>query len=147
MIRNLLKLVMVILIGVLVYNYFLGTPDEKEGAKKIFREVKDVAVGVKDLVKSEKKKFDAGKYDKAVDKIGGLLHKLKLKADKLDEKYVKRIQELEKTRKDLKDALYDYEDQDGKLKTEEDTKNMTKDLDKLLEETQSLIDDMEKEEN
>ena len=69
MIRSLIKLLFILIVGVLIYNYFLGTPEEKENAKNIFSEVKDVAVGVKQLIKSEREKFDKGKYDDAVDKM------------------------------------------------------------------------------
>ena len=60
MIRKLFKLLFILIIGVLIYNYFLGTPEEKENAKQIFSEVKDVAVGVKELVQQEKAKIRCG---------------------------------------------------------------------------------------
>ena len=143
MIRSLLKLLFILIIGVLVYNYFLGTPEEKENAKHIFSEVKDVAVGVKDLVKAEKKKFDAGKYDKAVDKIGDLLKKLKRKAKDIDEKYIDRISDLEKKKNELKDAISDYNVEDDNL-GEARKDSMVNELDQLLKDAESLVGDMEK---
>lgn len=144
MIRGLLKLLFMVVLGVLVYNYFLGTPEEKEVSKNIFREVKDVAVGVKNLVKSEKEKFDAGKYDQAVDKIGGLLSKLKRTAKDIDEKYIDRIQELEKRKSELKDAISTYNEEDDRL-TKEDKDDMVIELDQLLKDSERLVNDMEKE--
>ncbi len=148
MIRGLFKILFVVVIGVLVYNYFLGSPEEKENAKEIFGEVKDVVVGVKDLVKSEKEKFDAGKYDDAVDKVGTLLSKLKSKAKNFDEKYLKRIVDLEKKKEDLKSALTDYNVEDGRLdgsekKEKKDSTQLKTDLDDLLKDTEKLIEDME----
>lgn len=142
MIRSLLKLLFLVVIGVLVYNYFLGTPEEKENSKAIFREVKDVAVGVKELVKSEKEKFDAGKYDKAVDKIGDLLSKLKSKAKDIDEKYIDRIQDLEKKKKELKDAISDYDIDDKRL-DDNGKDSLVNELDQLLKDAEHLVDDME----
>ncbi len=148
MIRGLLKILFVVVIGVLVYNYFLGTPEEKANAKEIFGEVKHVVVGVRDLVKSEKEKFDAGKYDEAVEKIGTLLSKLKSKAKDIDEKYLNRIVDLEKKKEELKRAVSDYNVEDGRLDQEEkkekkDSTELKTDLDGLLRDTEKLIEDME----
>ncbi len=144
MIRSLLKLLFILIIGVLIYNYFLGTPEEKENAKNIFSEVKDVAVGVKELVKAEKQKFDAGKYDKAVDKIGDLLSKLKSKAKDVNDKYIGPIQDLEKKKEELKEAISHYNEEDGKI-TEETNDSLVNELDQLLQDAEKLVDDMEKE--
>lgn len=153
MIKNLIKLAIVLIIGILIYNYFLGTEAEKETSRKIFKEVKDVAVGVKDLVKSEKEKFDAGKYDDAVDKVGALLGRLKQSAKDFDEKYLDRIDELEKKRKELSDALSEYENEQPKLDSETsdelvrkeggDTAKIKRELEELMKETESLIQEME----
>ncbi|MCB0518982.1 MAG: hypothetical protein H6577_22580 [Lewinellaceae bacterium] len=151
MIRTILKLLAILVIGILIYNYFLGTPSEKENAKKIFTEVKDVGVAVKDLLKSEKEKFDSGKYDKAVEKIGGVLDKLKSNAKNFDDQYLKRIDELEQKRKDLKQQLSEYEKEqeqagpNGDLtpKGGKDTASIKKDLEQLLNETENLVREME----
>jgi DNA repair ATPase RecN len=144
MIRSLLKLLFILIIGVLIYNYFLGTPEEKENAKQIFSEVKDVAVGVKDLVKAEKEKFDKGKYDNAIDKIGDLLSKLKSKAKDIDEKYIDRISDLEKKKDQLKDAISNYDDEDERIgETQKDS--MVNELDQLLRDAESLVGDMERD--
>lgn len=145
MIRSLLKLLFILIIGVLIYNYFLGTPEEKENAKQIFSEVKDVVVGVKDLVKAEKEKFDKGKYDNAIDKIGELLSKLKSKAKDIDEKYIDRISDLEKKKDQLKDAISNYDEEDERIgDTQKDS--MVNELDQLLRDAESLVGDMERDE-
>ncbi|HHM21694.1 MAG TPA: hypothetical protein ENJ20_06680 [Bacteroidetes bacterium] len=142
MIRSLLKLLFVLIIGVLVYNYFLGTPEEKENAKHIFSEVKDVAVGVKELIKSEKEKFDKGKYDKAIDKLGNLLSKLKRNAKDIDEKYIQRISDLEKKKQQLKDVISEYNVEDKKI-GKETSDSLVSELDQLLKETESLVAEMQ----
>lgn len=144
MIKSLIKLAFILLVGILVYNYFLGTPSEKQGAEKIFNEVKDVAVGIKDLVKSEKEKFDAGKYDKAVDKVGELLSTLRKNAREFDEKYLDRIGDLEKKQEELRDAVSHYDEEKATQPEGSDSSSLRKELDELLRETESLIEDMEK---
>ncbi len=153
MIKSLFKLLVILVLGILIYNYFLGTEQEKQGAKKIFSEMKDVGVAVKDLLKSEKEKFDAGKYDNAVDKIGNVLDGLKRNAKEFDEKYLDRIDELEAKRQELRRALSDYEEESKRIteggdeftpKGGQDSSNIKRELEQLLKDTESLINDMEK---
>ena len=146
MIRSLIKLLFILIVGVLIYNYFLGTPEEKENAKNIFSEVKAVAVGVKQLIKSEREKFDKGKYDDAVDKIGDLLSKLKRKAKDIDEQYIDRISELEKKKDQLKDAISKYDHPDGRIEKEKND-SLVNELDRLMQDTDRLLEEMEKKNN
>ncbi|MBL7814484.1 MAG: hypothetical protein JNL70_05715 [Saprospiraceae bacterium] len=77
MIRSLLKLAFVALICIVVYNRFFGNDTEKEQSKRIFKGVGNVFTEVRDLARAEKDKFDAGKYDAALDKMQGVLERLK----------------------------------------------------------------------
>jgi hypothetical protein len=83
MLKSLLKLALFLIVGVLIYNYFFGTAEEKQQSEEIFISVKDLTKSAVGLLKSEKEKFDEGKYDEAVGKIGGLIDKLKGKAQQL----------------------------------------------------------------
>ncbi|MEK7254324.1 MAG: hypothetical protein AAB316_06245 [Bacteroidota bacterium] len=153
MIGNLLKLLIIVVLGILIYNYFMGSDSEKEGAKKIFGEVKDVGVAVKDLLKSEKQKFDAGKYDKALDKIEDMLAKLKRTA-KDGEEHLDKIEELERKREALERELAEYSEEAEKLPDEfsskggssdggTDSSQIKRDMNDLLRETERLIQEME----
>ena len=85
MLRSLIKLAIFLVAGILVYNYFFGTPEEKAQSKEVFSDIKDLTKSAVGLLKSEKQKFDDGKYDDAVDKIGGLIDNLKGKAEQLED--------------------------------------------------------------
>jgi DNA repair ATPase RecN len=115
MIKQLFKLVIIMVLGILVYNLFLGDSTEKENARKVFSEIKEAGVAVKDLIQSEKKKFDEGKYDEALDKVGNVFSKLKRRAKDIDEKYVDRIAELDETRKDLERRLEELNKKEEKM--------------------------------
>ncbi len=143
MVKSLLKLLVILVIGILIYNLFLGTDEEKQGAKKIVGEVKDVGAAVTDLLKAEKEKFDKGKYDKAVDKIEGMLSSLKKNAKEFDEKYVDRIEELEKKRKRLKENLDDYDEAATSERRGGDSNAIKEDSKKLLKEIETLMKEME----
>lgn len=79
MIRKVISTLIVLVIGILAYNFFFGNPEEKQQAKEIFGKGAEVVGAGADLLKAEYQKFKDGKYDKALDKIGNLLSNLKEK--------------------------------------------------------------------
>jgi hypothetical protein len=83
MIRKVISTLVVLVIGLLVYNYFFGSPEEKEQAKEIIGKGAEVVGAGADLLKGEYQKFKDGKYDKALDNIGDLLSNLKEKGGEL----------------------------------------------------------------
>jgi len=152
MIGKIIRLGLVLVFGILVYNFFLGDPSEKENARKIFGEIKEVGVAVKDLVKSEKQKFDEGKYDEALDKVGNVFQKLKRQAKDIDEKYIDKIADLEETRLQLEERLAalnkeveampeEYKDNSEFAATE---KKLDRERDKLTNELDDLVKAMDK---
>lgn len=69
MIKLLFKLIAVAVVGILAFNFFFGTPEEKETSRRVVGQVRDLSASVFGLLKSEKEKFDQGKYDQALSKI------------------------------------------------------------------------------
>jgi len=138
MIKSLLKLGLLLVIGILVYNYFLGTPEEKASSKKVFTEIKEVGKSVGGLLKAEKEKFDAGKYDNALDKIGGMFDKLKSKVKDGSDQF-KEIKELEEKKNKLKERL----SEGGDTLPEEEKQALKKELEELIKETEKLAGEIE----
>ncbi|RME97862.1 MAG: hypothetical protein D6772_09840 [Bacteroidetes bacterium] len=148
MIKSLLKLGVILLLAVLGYNYFFGTAEEKEQSREIIGKVRDVGRDAWALLKSEKEKLDAGKYDGAVDKVGNtldgvgaLLGKLKNTAEDLnDSGALDRLSELQRKQAQLEAELanetpetYDTAEQ----------AHIKRELQELLLETEKLMKDME----
>lgn len=146
--RSLLKLGLILLVAVLGYNYFFGTAEEKEQSREIIGKVRDVGRDAWGLLKSEKAKLDDGKYDGAVDKVGGtvnsigeLLGKLKRTAEDLDDAgALDRLSELQDKQQELEDQIaaetpesYDAAEQE-RVKSE---------IEVLLKQTESLMQSME----
>jgi len=77
MIRLLITTAFFLVIGLLGYNYFLGTAQEKEQAQEIFSKGAEAVGAGADLLKSEYHKYKDGKYDEALDNISNGLSKLK----------------------------------------------------------------------
>ncbi len=151
MIRSLIRLVLLVVIGVVAYNFFFGTTTEKDGAKQVVKEFKDVGVAVKDLLKSEKTKFEGGKYDEVLDNIGGVFSNLKSKAKDIDEKYIDRIADLDKKREELEERLQSAEvdasnaGSSVQVNNNAEQKKLKLDLRRLMDDTQTLINEMEQD--
>ena len=141
MIKALLKLLVILVIGILIYNYFLGTPQEKKGVEKIVKEFKDFGGSVADLLKSEKEKFDKGKYDDALNKIGNTLKDLKESLKGQGEAYSNDINDLLEKKEQLSDELEKMEK--NAKDSGVDTSKVKEQLRSLLEETQRLLSEME----
>ncbi len=105
MINSLVKIGVILVAAILIYNFFFGTDSEQESSRKIFGQLKDVVVSVGQLVKSEKQKFDAGKYDAALEKLGGAYRAVRERAQYLDEKMLRRLDELEQRKTSLQSEL------------------------------------------
>ncbi len=151
MIKTILKVLAVLVIGIVVYNFFFGTPEEKQQSREIFQKGKELVVSAKDLLQSEKEKFDAGKYDNALEKIGRLFDDLKDKANQFDEDYLDRIGELEQRRQELERQLASeqvetYNRSPEETASSEDTPNqreLKRKLDELLQDTDNLMQEIE----
>jgi hypothetical protein len=142
MIRSLLKLAVVLVLAILVYNYFFGTTEEKAQSKEIFGEVRDLGKAAWGLLKTERQKFNDGKYDEAVDKVGGLLNTMKDRAERLeDSDLINKIDKLERKRKAIERQLqedtpenYDAGEKAALKREWEELMRETEDVMKELEE-------------
>ncbi|MEO6758685.1 MAG: hypothetical protein ABIO24_04465 [Saprospiraceae bacterium] len=112
MIRSLFKLAIILVIGILIYNFLFGTGQEKEQSKQVFGQMRNVVVSVADLMKSEKSKYDAGKYDKVLNKLGDTYQAVRKQAKFLDDKVITRLDELEAKKASLKEDLSEIEQGD-----------------------------------
>lgn len=142
MIKSLVKLALLLAIGIVGYNYFLGTPEEKASSKAIVNEVKELGKSVGNLLKAEKEKFDKGKYDDALTKIGNVYDKLKSKVKDGGE-MLDKIKALEGQKEDLEKQMeFTAKGEEGEAKTEEESK-LKDALEKLIKKTEELATEVE----
>jgi len=144
MIRFLLKIGIFLVVGILIYNYFWGDNSEKAQSKAVFGEMRDVVVSVSGLLKTEKQKYNAGKYDQALDKLGDAYVVMRKQAAKLDKAMMDDLNGLEKRQKSLQKELDSIERADGKSSTSsiEQTarkQDLKKEMEALLRDTDKLI--------
>ncbi|MCC7245448.1 MAG: hypothetical protein IT269_07205 [Saprospiraceae bacterium] len=112
MIGTLLKWGGLLVIGILIYNFMFGSSEEKDNSRKVFGEMRTLVVSVGNLMKSERSKFDAGKYDKVLEKLGGAYRAVRERAQYVDENVLRRLDDLEKRKTALETELQSIEDAD-----------------------------------
>lgn len=139
MIRTAIRLILLLVVGILVYNFFFGTTTEKEEGKRIVSEFKDVGVAIKDLLSSEKQKLDEGKYDDALDKVGNLFQKVRNGIEKIDPNAIPRLDRLEDKRRDIEREV--ERKNQGEL-TDQEKEELNAEMEELLQETERLMEDV-----
>lgn len=145
MIKSAIKVGLILVVGILSYNFFFGTPTEKEQSKEVFSKAKDITKSGWNLLKAERQKFKDGKYDNAVDKIETGVDKMKDiyavlrdNAKKVkDSGILDKLDELEDRRKEIEDVL-SSENPDSY-----DTKKLKSDWKDLMNETESMMEDID----
>jgi len=116
MIRTIIKLGLLLLAAILVYNYFFGTSEEKAQSKEVFKKTGDALGAAWSLIKTEKQKFDTGKYDKVLDQLGNAYKAVRERAKYVDEKVLSRLDELERRKASLEQQLDSIESGDQSLR-------------------------------
>ena len=146
MIKRLISLAVMLVIGLLIYNTFFGTVEDKESVDKI-------TSGVKELFQSTKEKYESGEYNEAIEKIGNVFDQLKDKAGDLkNSDYMENISELEKKKQRLEEMLRDLEEKENtptrSLVPQDNTKykeDIVRELKALEQEVSNLAEQMDNE--
>lgn len=149
MLKGLFQLLVIVVIGVLLYNYFLGSPEEKATSKEIFSKAGDLGKAAFQLLRSEKEKFEQGKYDEAVSRVGGLINSLRSQAqENKDASTLRSIDDLERRRRELESQVAELEKirQSGdRLAAQARETQIRADWQQLLNATESVLNKMENE--
>ncbi|MDC8445134.1 MAG: hypothetical protein LV471_04300 [Nitrosomonas sp.] len=108
MLRFIISTAFFLIIGLLSYNYFFGTAEEKEQAQEIFSKGAEVVGAGAGLLKSEYQKYQEGKYDEALENVSHLLSRLKDQGGELLEEiesWKQRKEAWEQKKTDLQQLL------------------------------------------
>lgn len=115
MLGKIIKYGLGLVVGILIYNFFFGDASEKKQAKEVIGKAGDALGATWNLLKSEKQKFDAGKYDQALDKLSGAYQAIRNGAQYLDQNMLRRLDELERRKAGLQQQLDSIEADDQAL--------------------------------
>jgi len=137
-IKLLLKIAIPVILCLLVYNYFFGTPEEKDTSKAVFAKTKELSVSIYDLLKSEKHKFDEGKYDKALDKLNQIYATARSNNSHLSESDKSELQKLEAEKQKLQTEIDQTKRLDQKA-ADEKSKSLDEKLMELVDKTNKLL--------
>ncbi len=141
MFGSLIRLALFLIVGILVYNYFFGTTAEKATSDNVFKQVRGVFGSVSDVVKSEKEKYEAGKYNQAIDRINSTIGMLKGKAQDIkDSGALEKLSALEQKRAELQQRIERSKTAFGG----KDTAAIKASYQDLVRETDKMIQNMEK---
>ena len=124
MIRRIISIAIFLVIGILTYNYFFVSAQEREQAQDLFKKGAEVVGASADILKAEYQKFNEGKYDEALDNINGFLSKLKENGGEIDD-WKKRKEDWDQKKNDLEKLL----DSDSSF-VDEEVKKSIEDLEK-----------------
>ena len=139
-----------LVVGILGYNYFFGTAEEKAQSKEIFGKAKDIGKASINLVKGEVDKFKSGKYDDALDKVSGLLSKAKSTAQEKGGDLLDRMEDWEdkreswQKRKDQLKEVFDAATQEEKEAIGKKIKELNEEGEQLESEGKQLKEEVEK---
>lgn len=148
--KYLIRLALLLVIGIVVYNYFFGTAEEKQQSKEVIDTAKNAGKAVWNfgkeawgLLRSEKDKFEEGKYDEAVDKVGGLFDKLRGHAKTIEDNrdLIARLDELEQERRNLEDKINSPTPYGTSEKAQKEA--IKREWEQLMRETEALMKEME----
>lgn len=116
MLKTLIRLGVFLVLALLGYNYYYGSVEEKAQSKEIVHDAaqlgKKLFTKVGSLLKSEKEKFDDGKYDEAIGNVRHAIGDLKDKVAKEKPELKEELKELEEKRKELAKEI-EEEGEDG----------------------------------
>lgn len=141
MIRRLLTLGLFLVFGLLVFNYFLGTPEDKEN-------VKNVTESIKNLFESTKKKYEDGQYDDALKKVGDVFNRLRDVVKEKGGEFEGRLRDLEEKKTALEEQLEELKSSDNRkslvpIDNSKREKEIRQELDELLKEIDALTNDLD----
>ena len=143
MIRSLFKLALLAIVCIVIYNYFFGSASEKDQSRRIFKGVGGVFTEMRWLVRSEKDKFDAGKYDAALAKMQDVIQRLRSHATETNDPELKRqVAQLEQRKNALEQKVDAMPSDTGYQKSADKVKqfsDMAKQLESLTNDIQSIV--------
>lgn len=137
--KRILPLIAFLVIGLLGYNYYYGTEEDKARSKEVTSKAKDFGTSIINLLKAEQTNFKAGKYDNTFKKVGGIFKDLGRKAEQLGGNFPARLKQLETKLNNLK--LKRQQQKIDPVNTNQD-KKLEKEMDVLLKDLKALTNEM-----
>lgn len=140
MLRWIFRLLLLLVIGLLVYNYFFGDKKEKEQSAAIFKQAKELGKSLGQILISEKEKFDEGKYDKALNKAKDVLESLQSNRKKMDAGNQEKLDLLIAKEKQIREQLNRNKLLENTPEKEVEQQRLQSELRQLMQDIQQLLE-------
>lgn len=135
MIRKLISLVILAVIGLMGYNMFFGTEEDKARGQAVAKETKELVGSVVGFLKAEKENYDSGKFDNAMQKLNKAVKNVSQKAQEIGGSMPERVRQLEEKKNQLDELI-----QTNKNSKMADPK---KESDKIKDEMSDILKELE----
>ena len=135
--RTVIQFALLLVVGLLAYNYFYGTVEERKQSEKIVDKARDLGSDAWDLLTQEREKMRRGKYDDALEKLEDLYGSLRIEVEELsdeEEDFMEDLEALDIRRRELERMVA----RGGKI-----GRSAQRELDDLAEDTEDLMNEME----
>ena len=134
MIRSIVKFGVLLVVGLVFFNYFLGTPDEKAKAKNTISKAKEAGKVIGGVLLE-------GKYDNAIKEVGELISNIKNQVEGVDGEMLDRINDLEKQKESIEGELEQSQGSGGEI-SKEKIEKLKKQFENLTEKTGQVLKDL-----
>ena len=149
LIKLVIKLIVVLAIFLIGYNFFMGTPEERENSKAIVGQAKDLVGSVFGLLSSEKAKFSKGKYNGAFDRISNALGAAKDHASRVFDggrQWAARLNQLEQNKQYLEQQLAGFNESgqaENNFAGQFSLEQFDTEFQRLAQETETILGEMQ----
>jgi len=140
--KRILSLLFIVVVGILGYNFYFGSEEDKARSREVTSKAKDLGKTVINLLKAERDNFKNGKYDQALDKVGVVFKDIGQKAQELGGNFPERYNKIEKQLEDLK-AKSERQNTTQPTNPDKEKKEIEVQFDNMVKEIESLKRDMQ----
>ncbi len=142
MIRKLISLVILVVVGLMGYNMFFGTEEDKARGKAVTKEFKELTGAIGGFLKAEKENYNAGKYDDAMTKLNKAFKNISNKAQEIGGNLPERVKELEE-KKDQLDKLIDLNKNSKMADPKKESEKIDDEMNDIIKELEGIARDID----
>jgi len=142
MIRKLISLVILAVIGLMGYNMFFGTEEDKARGQAVAKETKELVSSVVGFLKAEKDNYDSGKFDNAMQKLNKAVKNVSQKAQEIGGSMPERVRQLEDKKNQL-DELIQINKNSKMADPKKESDKIKDEMSDILKELQEIAEDID----
>jgi len=142
MIRKLISLVILVVVGLMGYNMFFGTEEDKARGKAVTKEFKELTGAIGGFLKAEKENYDAGKFEDAMQKLNKAFRNISSKAQEIGGNLPERVKELEEKKEQL-DRLIETNKNSRIADPKKENDKIEDEMSDILKELQDIAEDID----